>query len=66
MTKQRFRILLIEAGLSQRQAAADLGMHVSTVSRWRPNVPPYAAAYALLMASLSAEQQATIRQEMAP
>ena len=66
MTKQRFKILLTIAGIKQRQAAMDLEMSEATLSRWRGRVPPYAAAYALLMSRLgTTEERDSARVEMA-
>ena len=66
MTKDRWRHLLRRAGLNQSQACADLGIALSTASRWaKDRVPRYAAAYALLMTRLDEGEQAGVRAEMA-
>lgn len=67
MTKQRFRALLKAAGLNQGKACQDLGIALSTASRWpAERVPPYAAAYALLMERVSDEhERVRLRLEMA-
>lgn len=66
MTKQRFRELIKAAGLTQSNACADLGIALSTASRWPADrVPPYAAAYALLMDRLTPNERERARLEMA-
>jgi transcriptional regulator with XRE-family HTH domain len=66
MTKDRFRSLIRQAGIRQRQVALDLGIAPSTIVRWpEDQIPRYAAAYALLMVRVTEPERAQARLEMA-
>ena len=65
MTKLRWRYLIRRAGKTQKAAAQDMALSESTIVRWSEQaVPPYAAAYALLMYGLDEAGQAMAREQM--
>ena len=58
MTATEFRAALDAAGLSQYRLAKDLGLAISTVSRWALGsvpVPQYAVAYLRILKSTKME-----------
>lgn len=61
MDKRELQRWLDKSGMNLARLCDDLGLARSTATRWRPEVPPYAAAYAVALAHLPPDQREQVR-----